>query len=75
MNDPLVDRDYFVKADAFVDGKERRKKKKRKEKENRKTKLEPDAYMYTKGTRPRETLRPNKASAVHLESNLASVPT
>ena len=55
--------------------KERRKKKKRKEKENRKTKLEPDAYMYTKGTRPRETLRPNKASAVHLESNLASVPT
>ena len=29
MNDPLVDRDYFVKADAFVDGKERRKKKKK----------------------------------------------
>ena len=52
VTDPLVDRDYFVKADAFVDGKERRKKKKRKEKENRKTKLEPDAYMYTKGHAP-----------------------
>ena len=55
VNDPLVDRDYFVKADAFVDGKERRKKKKKgKEKENRKTKLEPDAYMYTKGHAPRD---------------------
>ena len=75
MNDPLVDRDYFVKADAFVDGKERRKKKKK----GKKKRIERQNWslMLTCIPRdtPQETLRPNKASAVHLENNLASVPT
>ena len=74
MNDPLVDRDYFVKADAFVDGKERRKKKKGKKKRIERQNWSLMVTCIPRDT-PRGTLRPNKASAVHLENNLASLPT